>query len=343
VTQTEAPTLSDRLAGTLWGTAVGDALGLFVEGLPARKIRGNFGAVDRFLWPHGRGVLSDDTEQAALIAEALLKHPDDPDAFERCLRWLLVKWFWTFPPGIGKATAIACLAMTFGLRIGSRWSAGNGAAMRAAIIGTFFYDDSLTRKTYGVRAARTTHGNDDAIDGALYVAEVAACCAEADVEDRFDIVRHAVNAIPSETVHEFVQKAMDLVSSNAEADEAGVILGSSGYVLHTIGLATFCFLRYGNDPKRALTEIISCGGDTDSNAAVLGAWLGGLHGKSRPQELIRDIDQGPVDLDGLCRALSGSDTKFSGFNYFVGLARNVVLIPYVLYIAVMRLFYRDSG
>ena len=37
-------------------------------------------------------------------------------------------------------------------------------------------------------------------------------------------------------------------------------------------------LRYGGDPVRALTEAISAGGDTDSIGAILGSWLGALHG-----------------------------------------------------------------
>jgi ADP-ribosylglycohydrolase len=40
--------MEDRLAGTLLGTAVGDALGLATEGMSARAIARRFGRVQRY-------------------------------------------------------------------------------------------------------------------------------------------------------------------------------------------------------------------------------------------------------------------------------------------------------
>lgn len=336
----ETQTRIDRIAGTLFGTAIGDALGLFVEGLPAHRIERYFGRVDRFLFPFGIGILSDDTEQSALVGEALMHYNSDPELFETYLRWLMVKWFWTLPPGVGSATAQACIAMTFGSRWATCESAGNGAAMRAALIGVYFANNSVVRKTFGYRAARITHANDDSIDGALYVAELAAACTHADVSERLEAVHQAVMSVPCERVHNVIETAMELADRGCGARDAARNLGCSGYVLHTIGLATFCFLRYGDNPKEALIEIVGCGGDTDSNAAVLGAWLGAMHGKGAfPQEWLDRIMQGPIDLDKLSRALAGEGTRYGGFNYFVGLARNLVLIPYVLCLALFRALY----
>jgi len=55
-------------------------------------------------------------------------------------------------------------------------SAGNGSAMRAALIGVFFYDDPESRKLYGAKLARVTHCDDRAVQGALFVSELAAIC-----------------------------------------------------------------------------------------------------------------------------------------------------------------------
>src|SRR5262245_13547063 len=96
--------LEDVLAGVLLGTAVGDALGLPREGLSPRRAPRLYGAPPlrhRFLF--GRGMTSDDTEHTCLVAQALLRHPDDVSRFARSLGWGLRWWFAGVPAGIGLA------------------------------------------------------------------------------------------------------------------------------------------------------------------------------------------------------------------------------------------------
>ena len=83
----------NKLAGLLFGTAVGDAIGLPFEGLSARRVarrlRGR--ALDHRLLL-GRGMRSDDTEHACLVAQSLLECPADPAAFQRALARRLRWW-----------------------------------------------------------------------------------------------------------------------------------------------------------------------------------------------------------------------------------------------------------
>jgi ADP-ribosylglycohydrolase len=78
--------VADRLAGTLLGVALGDALGLPCEGMSARSIVRRFGTVDRFRLLGRTGFVSDDTEQTALIAQSLVRHSRDSDACMRAFR-----------------------------------------------------------------------------------------------------------------------------------------------------------------------------------------------------------------------------------------------------------------
>src|SRR5215813_11728971 len=96
--------IEDRLAGTLLGTALGDALGLATEGMSARAIARRFGRVERFhLFGH-TGFVSDDAEQAALVAQSLARYPDDVELCVRAFRRSLLGWFTRLPWGIGRAT-----------------------------------------------------------------------------------------------------------------------------------------------------------------------------------------------------------------------------------------------
>lgn len=330
----------DRLAGTLMGTAIGDALGLYVEGLSGKKIQRKFGTVDRYLMPFGVGLLSDDTEQTAIIAEALALYPGDALAFERHLRWKLVAWFWTLPPGVGKATAQACLLMTCGIRNSGIRSAGNGAAMRSAIIGTFFCEDAAARAEFGKRAAMTTHTDERAVEGALFVAELAAACSRSSALQRDEAFGTALSTVSLPALQAVLSKAQMVAASSATIAEAAQELGTSGFIMQTLPFAAFCFLRFGDNPRVALVEAVSAGGDTDSIGAILGAWLGALHGRNAlPEEFILSLHQGPIDLNGLSLALSDGTRHFVPFNYIWGLVRNLLLLPIVLFLAIWRFSY----
>src|SRR5262245_44160529 len=108
--------------------------------MSAPAIARRFGRVERYHLFGQTGFVADDTEQAALVAQSLARYPDDADQCAREFRRSLLGWFCRLPWGIGRATVRACLRIAVGLPHSGVPSAGNGAAMRAAIIGTFFCD-----------------------------------------------------------------------------------------------------------------------------------------------------------------------------------------------------------
>ena len=105
----------NALVGVLIGTAVGDSLGLPAEGMSRQRIRARWGGVWRHRFLFGRGMVSDDTEHTLFVAQALLTHPGDPIAFQRCLAWKLRLWLLGLPAGIGLATLKAILKLWLGI------------------------------------------------------------------------------------------------------------------------------------------------------------------------------------------------------------------------------------
>jgi ADP-ribosyl-[dinitrogen reductase] hydrolase len=112
--------LKDRLVGTLLGTALGDALGLPAEGLSPGAIRRRFGRMDRFRFLGRTGFVSDDTEQTALLAQSLVRHPADMDRCVEAFRKSLLGWFCSLPWGIGWATGLPPVI----------WSTANGSSIK---------------------------------------------------------------------------------------------------------------------------------------------------------------------------------------------------------------------
>ena len=137
----------DTFKGLIIGTAVGDALGLPWEGLTRKQVaRFNSGRWrHRFLLRHG--FVSDDTDHTLLVARALMAEPHSATRYEkffaRRLRW----WLAGLPVGVGRATYLSILRLYFGYRPERSGinSAGNGPAMRSALVGAFFANDRWVR------------------------------------------------------------------------------------------------------------------------------------------------------------------------------------------------------
>lgn len=330
----------DRLAGVLLGTAVGDALGLPSEGMSARAVARRFPDFRRYRFLGSAGVVSDDTEQTALVAESLLGANGDPARFVARFRKELLRWFLRLPWGIGLGTLKACLRIAVGLQPSGANSAGNGAAMRAAIVGVFFHRDTERRRVWSDAVACVTHRDVRAIEGARYVAELAALAADHDsTADREALARAAAACVQEESVRDAIEAALTLPAETT-IESAGATLGNSGFVLHTLALATYAFVRFGNDPAAAMAEVIRAGGDTDSTAAIVGAWVGALHGAARlPQNLVATLHDrrdgrrvsfaGPSHLRALATALASARSSPVYFSGFRACLRNLLLMPVV--------------
>lgn len=321
----------DLIEATLLGTAYGDALGLVAEGMSARAIARRFGPVDRFRLLGRRGFVSDDTEQSALVAQSLARHPSDLDAAVRDFRRALLGWFLRLPWGIGLATLRACARIALGLRRSGVHSAGNGAAMRAAVIGVAV-DDPARRRAWSDAFAEVTHTDPMAVQGARFVAEVAARSRGGATPA--GVLRDALAVIDDARVRSAVEGAVALAAAGAPPEHAVEALGNTGFIVHTLGLASYAFARWSDAPLDALRGVIACGGDTDSIGAIVGAWCGARYGSGWiPAEhlaLIHDGPFGPSHLRALAVDLRAGRGLTARYSAAAAMARNLALYPVIL-------------
>jgi ADP-ribosylglycohydrolase len=286
------------------GTAVGDALGLPREELSRQRARKLFGKAPlrhRFLF--GRGMVSDDTEHTCMVGQALLTAPDDVDAFARALAWRLRFWLLGLPAGTGWATlrAIVRLWLGFSPSYSGVWSAGNGPAMRAAILGICLGGDQDRLRRYIRASTRLTHCDPRAERGALLVAQAAHFGAMAGPHgvSPENFLRN-VAEVPE--IDDELQRLLDKIGAhlqrNAPALELANVLGLergvSGYVYHTVPMALYGWLRHPNDFRGAVEEVIELGGDTDSTGAIVGGITGATVGvRGIPREWIDGLIEWP--------------------------------------------------
>ena len=305
-------------AGCVLGTALGDAVGLPCEGMSRARQQKLFrGHLPTLFF--GRRMISDDTEHTILVAQALVESGGDLSRFERAFAKRLRRWFVLLPPGAGLATIKACLKLCVGVSPAKSGvaSAGNGAAMRAAILGVWCDDIEQLRQFVQV-STRITHTDSRAFEGAFAVA-LAAFLAKTqttiDVFEYSNLVAQHLEA-SSEMIELTNRVAQSVNNGETTLDFATTLCGErgvSGYVLQTVPVALHAWLSHQSDFRGAITTVVACGGDSDSVAAIVGGIVGAQNGRDAlPKDWLVSLAEWPRDvswMENLAHSLARNDNQ----------------------------------
>ncbi len=354
--ETPAKVAEHAFKGCLLGAAAGDALGLPYEGMsPARGGR-MFPDRGRHHFLFGKGMVSDDTEHACFVAQALVESRGECEAFEerlaRSLRW----WLVGLPAGVGWATLRSILKLWLGFppRSSGVFSAGNGPAIRSPVIGLALGQSRERLCRYVRISTRITHTDPKAYQGALAVALAAYWSG---MRAAMDSERFLAD-LSALLIDEVAEELLDLLSLAADsanhgepvkdfARSIGSQRGISGYIYHTVPCVLQVWFRYPDDYSTAVQEIISAGGDTDTTAAILGAIIGAKVGKEGiPAAWLGNIIEWPRSIrwmERLAAALAetaagqGAATRSPGY-FLPGIViRNAGFLLIVLFHGLRRL------
>jgi len=267
-------------------------------------------------------------------------------AFASGFGWRLRFWLLGLPAGIGLATLRAILKLWIGFpaRYSGVFSAGNGPAMRVALLGVCYGDDPPRMRALVRAATRATHTDPKAEHGALAVAlaaHLAAAGQDAAPEDYARRLRELLGDEARELLALVDDAAQSVKRGETAAEFAarnGCPNGVSGYMLHTVPAALHVWLSHQSDYRKGVTAMVRLGGDSDTSAAIVGAIIGARVGKDGiPAELLRDLWEWPRTpewMEKLGNSLAenstygGSQAVF--LNPFALMLRNVLFIPLVL-------------
>lgn len=277
--------MNERAAiGAILGCAAGDAMGLPMESMTPRRQARMFPSLDGYHFLSGRGMTSDDTEHTLMSAQALIQSGGDPELFAwllaRKLRW----WLLALPAGAGPTTLRATARLWRGYPPGASavWSASNGPAMRAPVIGAAFGADRALMARLVKASVTITNADPRAFHGALACALAAAMAAEAGPSKRVP-ARRFVDELGTLLAGEPACEFMELMERMAVAEREGLAVadfaagmglaerGPGGYIFHTAPAALYAWLANQGDVKNAVIQAIRLGGDTDTIAAITGA------------------------------------------------------------------------
>jgi ADP-ribosylglycohydrolase len=295
----------DRAAGALYGLAIGDALGMPTESLSRAQVVTRYGplldwfqpgAADQPLAPGlPAGTVTDDTEQALLLARLLIASGGriDPAEFaQQLLSWEGSMRLRGALSLLGPSTKRALAALLAGTDIAETGRSGttNGAAMRITPVGVATPCDDLARLVdQVVEASRVTHNTGVALAGAAAVAAaVSAGVAGAPVPDATETAIAAASRaagrghwVAAADVAARIRWAARLTAGlgvSAVLDTVYTLVGTSLASQESVPAAFAILAAVPDDPWLACRMAASVGGDTDTVAAMAGAVAGACHG-----------------------------------------------------------------
>ncbi len=311
-----------RALAALQGLAIGDALGMPTQLMSHVAVAERYGEIDGFLdaaadHPVAAGMpagsITDDTEQALLIAHALIDgdgHLDPADIANRLAAWEDDMRARGSLDLLGPSTRAAVLAVQGGTPAGEAGSLGwtNGAAMRVTPVGIAVPGDDVARLVDAVRAsARVSHDTGVAIAGASAVAAaVSAGISGATWREAIDAAVRAAGIGQSRghwVAGASIQARIRLAVTQTSGEDIIDVIGTSLATQESVP-AAFGFLALAEGDGWTVTRLAAAaGGDTDTIAAMAGA-IAGACGSAFPAEAIttvtavNSLDLDPV-VDGL--------------------------------------------
>lgn len=290
-----------RAYGALAGLALGDALGMPTQAMSPQQIQTVYGHVTGLVdgdksQPYAPGMaagsVTDDTEQALLIASLLLKgHGSGLSLDASEFSHALLAWEDSMIERgsldlLGPSTKAALERVRAGedpLRVGGEGTT-NGAAMRVTPIGIAASTSDRQLFADAVwSSCQVTHATRQGFQSAALVAAAVSLGIDAGAADVTDLLWEAVDFVrslpergawsPEPDVVVATHRALKLAAQPSSSPQwLAEQIGTSVASAQAIPMA---FALLARDPSpRALLEAANLGGDTDTIGAIAGAILG---------------------------------------------------------------------
>lgn len=294
--------MKENLYNALLGSAIGDALGVPAEFESRDHLRKHpiTDMVGGGIWNQPAGTWSDDTAMSLATMDALLKN--DLVVNDKTLHDIMdnfVKWYEDDEYAvnrdrfdIGSTCRIAIVEYmenkdVYNCGCQSRHACGNGALMRI-IPATIFDEDAI------LNISRLTHNNDTCDQCSLIYAKFLNLLQTMDKFEAFNkLTRYNLDVENYSLCRLKHESFLNLKEKDIE---------SSGYVVHTLEAAIWCFMNT-NSYSECVLKAVNLGDDTDTVAAVAGGLAGLYYGINEtdgiPQKWINQL-RDKETFDGIC-------------------------------------------
>ena len=275
-------TIQSKIKGSLYGFAIGDAMGATTEFMDENSIKKTYGKVKNIVgggWLNLKpGEVTDDTQMMMCVCEAINygfgeTRNWDYHTFESPTQAMLSKccdyfsqWYLSNPPDIGgccRSVISACLnnhnPNVWMDKAANPQSLGNGSLMRTLPIILGGLSDEAA-----ILQGRLTHGN--------YVCDAA--------------------------LHMYYQNMESFLYNGGFRNITEGLYEPSGHVVNTLNNALY-WVQHTGSFKKAIICAVNHGGDADTIAAITGSLAGAFYGyEAIPKKWIEQLNpEVRADLD----------------------------------------------
>ncbi|MGI5522992.1 ADP-ribosylglycohydrolase family protein [Micromonospora sp. CA-259024] len=300
-----------RASGSLFGLAYGDALGKPTEFLTVAEIERRYGPTGPRELSGEPALVTDDTQMALAVGWALHEAPSlTPEAVEPLLRARFLAW--AISPDNNRAPGMTCLRACAELSRGLRWqdatvvgSKGCGANMRVTPVGLLDVDlDTLAGLAQlqaglthghptGLAASELTAYAVRALRGGAALPELPAVLTERALAQRLvyreqwlgDLWRRAGARTPEAFIAQgwdeclaVLRRLTNALGQPGDSGDPCRVTGEGWVAEEALATALLCAVRHADDPVAALARGATTAGDSDSIAALAGAFVGAAVG-----------------------------------------------------------------
>ena len=287
----------DKVKGTIYGQAIGDALGLGTEFMTDEEMalkypNGITHYSDKFQDRHRKrwkiGDWTDDTDMMLCIANAVVK--DKGVDFINIAR-NFKEWTDGEPMGIGENTYKVLSFSDYEDKpfevskmiweMSHRRSAANGGLMRTSIVGLF----PKAVEECAAKICRLTHYDPRCVGSCVIVSQLIHSL----VYDESPISYYQMVDI-GRKYDSRIEEYIDLAYNNDNIEALDLQNWDSvGYTLKTLATALWAY-GHAQSLEEGLLAVVRAGGDADTNAAVACAILGAKYGfHSIPSEYVNGL------------------------------------------------------
>lgn len=330
--------VNDKLLGSIYGAALGDAMGALTETRSAEMIKEDFGGfVETLFLPpkdcfaHGMplGTVTDDFSLAYFTGVELVKcrgKVDEKAAKSAVLEWAKHPEFFRFA---GPTTQAAVLEMEGEESINAKAylacdnsKATNGAGMKIFCVGLINPGNTDKAIEDAVTICMPTHSNNTAISGACAIAAAVSKAMEekACLKDVIEAGMYGAAkgfqlgtekgkrlAVPS--VEKRIRLAVEIAERNAGWEETMLelrdVIGAGLMAAEAIPCVFGILAANPQDAFGAVKMGVNIGDDTDTVATMVGAIAGALYGMSNlPADYLKLISEtNGLDIEGLAQKI----------------------------------------
>ena len=309
---------ASRVAGSLFGLAYGDALGKETEFSSVEKIQRQYGPDGPSELPEPALVTDDTQMALAVgegLVEVLGTDGTPRPLTSETLAPVWTRRFveWAHSPDNNRAPGVTCLRACAGLSEGKAWveasvvsSKGCGANMRVTPVGLVSGITSSTRAGAAQLQAALTHGHPTGLAASELTAYATWWLLDgmrprdlpgalrAHAEEQRKVYHHAWLGDLWERGHDDAPETFmargwaDCLAAFNRLDGALAVgdhfsdpcdeTGEGWIAEEALATSLLCFLLFPDDPKAALQRAATTRGDSDSIAALAGAFAGAAYG-----------------------------------------------------------------